>query len=214
MHSPGALRNSVRLRSGTKKRDQIERHESKLLKQKKTTALYLNPLQSTDRVLTLTTANLPLKTPTQKRKPVGVRRVRFGGTTICEPTSASEGSGSKDLNLCEQFLAFVPKHQSDRDTNLPSQRQDVIVPPSPRQAVPGDASLSVYDDRLDQVQMPPNKPYAEFHFQYNPTTDTTRAADYNFIKFRHGTMTPAYLDLPELASPSAHDGRIPEFVEF
>jgi hypothetical protein len=195
MHPRGALRNSVGVRSGTKKSDQIKGHASKLLKRKKATALHLNPLQSTDIIPTLTTANLPLKSPTPKRKPVGVRRVRFGVTTVCQPTSALEGSSSKDLNMCEQFLAFVPKHRTPQDTDRPSQFQDIILPPSPRQekvmpyrrsyrvldshipSVQGDASLPVHVDRLGQVQIPPGKPHAELHFPYNPTTGTTRAPD-------------------------------------
>jgi hypothetical protein len=183
MHQRGALRNSVRVRRSTKKSEQIKGQASKLLKGKKATALHLSPLQSTDIDPTLTTANLPLKSPTPKRKPVGIRRVRFGVTTVCQPTSALEGSSSKDLNMCEQFLAFVPNHRSHQGTDRPSQSQDINLAPSPCQAKavpsrrsyrgldscipsePGDASLSVRFDRLDQVQIPPASRTRNFTFR-------------------------------------------------
>jgi hypothetical protein len=225
----------MRVQSDIKKRDQTRRctrHASKHFKRKKASALHLNPLQSSDTVPTLNTADVSLQTSTQKRKPAGLRRVRFGVTTYYQPTSPSEGSSSKDLNMCEQFLAFVPEQRSHRDTDRPSQNQNVILPPPPRQdknmpvsdsyrifdsytpSVASDASLSLYSDRLDQVQMPPRKPYAESHFQYKPTAGASRALHNGFLPSWQGTMATAYSNVLTVAFPSAHDGGSLEFVEF
>jgi hypothetical protein len=72
-------------------------------------------------------------------------------------------------------------------------------------SVAGDASLS---------QMPPRKPYTGSHFQYKPTAGTSRALHNVFLPSWQGTLLTAYLNVPTVASPSAHDAGSLEFVEF